>query len=42
MRTLLRFLGLVILLNVIRYFIGGPIEFPLVLNRMMGVNVKVA
>ncbi|MFI5176789.1 MAG: hypothetical protein ACHQKY_18165 [Terriglobia bacterium] len=37
MKTFLRFLVLVIALNLVRYVAGIPIEFPLVVNKMSGV-----
>ena len=37
MKTLLRFLALVITLNIIRYAVGIPVELPLVVNKMFGV-----
>lgn len=37
MKTVLKFLGLVVLLNIIRYFIGGPIEALVLMEEMHAV-----
>ncbi len=37
MKIILRFVALVIVLNIVRYIVGVPIEFPLVVNKMFGV-----
>lgn len=37
MKSFLRFVALVVVLNIVRYAVGGPIEFPLVVNKMSGV-----
>lgn len=37
MKTVLKFLGLVLLLNIVRYFIGGPIEALVLMEEMHAV-----
>lgn len=37
MKIFIRFIALVIVLNIVRYVVGGPLEFPLVINRIFGV-----
>ena len=42
MKTFAKFIGLVVILNLIRYLVGGPIEKLLVLDRLFGAMEKSA